>query len=89
MQHPHAGPTSEEEFDLDVPDEDNYEQEHDVLPVRSNPVTENRTEPVTPPMPTAGVLKRLAHTNFSLGRRTQAAQRNECAHSARTYFRPF
>ena len=33
---------------MDVPDKDDYEQEHDVPLVRSNPVTENRTEPVTP-----------------------------------------
>ena len=70
MQHPHAGPTSKEEFDLDVPNKDNYEQEHDVLPVQSNPVTENRTEPVTPinnPNAYSRSIKKLSPYNFFFG----------------------
>ena len=70
QQHPHAGPTSEEEFNLDVPDKDDYEQEHNVPPVQSNPVTENRTKPVTPindPNAYSRSIKKLSPYGFFFG----------------------
>ena len=92
MQHPHAGPTSEEEFDLDVPDEDDYEQEHDVPPVRSNPVTENRTEPVTPindPNAYGRSIKKVSPYEFFFGKKdTSSTEKRMCTQC--TYvFSPF
>ena len=78
MQHHHAGPTSKEEFNLDIPDKDDYEQEHDVPLVQSNPVTENRTEPVTPindPNAYSRSIKKLSPYEFFF--RTKDMSRTE------------